>query len=73
MKDWLRERDKKGAYANIITFIWPQKFQEIFAYEYRHLSGSFNYFRALEAWTLNSKKKKEEILVFRVLESTLPN
>ena len=58
-----------------VAFKWPRKFQEIFAYEYRHLSsGSFNYFCILKRWPLNSKKmKKEEILIFRVLKSTLPN
>ena len=54
----LDERDKKGAYANNLQELRLYNFQEIFAYEYRHLSGSFNYFSTLKAWTLNSKKKK---------------
>ena len=44
----LGERDKKGAYANNLQELHLYNFQEIFAYEYRHLSGSFNYFCTLK-------------------------
>ena len=53
VKDCLHERDAK------VTFKWPRKFQEIFAYKYRHLSGSFNYISKLKAWTLNSKENEK--------------
>ena len=77
MKDWLRERDKKGAYANILQELCSNDHKKF--RKYLHMNTDIFQVALLTFVHLRyehqtvKKNKKEEMLVLRVLQSTLPN